>query len=330
MRRAFLALFLILAAGADVDTIYAADRRPRSVVSAVPSSAPVRSMSQHANGELFFEIDDTVPPANDRAARPRRVRVYWDHAASRSDDDLTAERDLLLRYLDSVHPGIIDLVLLSASGPELKIIEAPDEAEQVVRVLGAVPYEGAWSSHDLDLPLPPADACLYFSDGVARIDPADVGRIRCPLYVLSSAEDANRGLLRVLARRSAGAYFDLTATSSDQAVARMTRGPRVIGVTSTDGRDVAFALLPSSAGRFRIVGPVPKSGDIIVTLAGGSKRTLTRTYSISGVGMRQSDGIGVLWAMDRLYELCAAQDPDAERINALARRYSVDAAIVAE
>jgi hypothetical protein len=285
-------------------------------------------MSQHANGELFFEIDDAVPPANDRAARPRRVRVYWDHAESRSDDDLTAERDVLLRYLDSVHPGIIDLVLLSASGPELKIIEAPDEAEQVVRVLGAVPYEGAWSNHDLDLPLPPADACLYFSDGAARIDPADAGRIRCPLYVLSSAEDANRGLLRVLARRSAGAYFDLTATNADQAVARMTRGPRVIGVTSTDGREVAFALLPSGAGRFRIVGPAPRSGDIVVTLAGGSKRTLTRTYSTSGVGMRQSDGIGVLWAMDRLYELCAAQDPDAERITALARRYSVDAAVM--
>jgi hypothetical protein len=235
---------------------------------------------------------------------------------------------MLLRYLDAVHPGIIDLVLLSASGPELMIIEAPDEAARLVQVLGGLPYEGAWSTHELDLPLPPADACLYFSDGVAHIDPADVGRIRCPLFVVSSAEDANRGLLRVLARRSAGAYFDLTATSAEQAIARMTRGPRVLGVTSSDGREIAFALLPSGANRFRIIGPAPKSGDIVVTLAGGSKRTLTRAYTTKGAQVRQSDGIGVLWAMDRLYELCAAQDPDPERITALARRYSVETAIL--
>jgi hypothetical protein len=326
MHRALLIVFLIVAAGADVGTMYAADRRPRAVGSTAPSSAPVRSVSQHANGELFFEIDDAAPPASDRAARPRRVRVYWDHAASRSDDDVNAERDLLLRYIDAVHPGIIDLVLLSASGPELLIIEAPDEAAQLARVLDAVQYEGAWTSHDLDLPLPPADACLYFSDGAARIDPADVQRIRCPIFVLSSAEDANRGLLRVLARRSAGAYFDLSVTNADQTVARMTRGPRVLGVTSSDGHEIAFALLPSGADRFRIVGPAPKAGDIVVTLAGGSKRTLTRTYSAKGVRVQEHDGLGVLWAMDRLYELCATPDPDAERIAALARRYAVDAA----
>ena len=327
MRRALLTLFLILAAAADVGTIYAADRRPRTVVSTVPSSAPVRSVSRHENGELFFEMDDAAPAATDRAARPRRVRVYWDHAASRSDDDLNAERDLLIRYLDAAHPGIIDLVLLSAGGPELMIVEAPDEAAQVVRVLGALRYEGAWTTHELDLPLPPADACLYFSDGVARIDPADVQRIRCPLFVLSSAEDANRGLLRVLARRSAGAYFDLGVTNADQAVARMMRGPRVLGVTSSDGHDIAFALLPSGADRFRIIGPAPKSGIIVVTLA-GAKRTLMRAYSTNGVRVHEHDGLGVLWAMDRLYELCAAQDPDAERITALAQRYSVDAVIL--
>jgi hypothetical protein len=318
---------LILAAGLDSHPV-AADNpalsSPVSIVSAPRS--PLVSLTRHSNGELFFDIEDSAPPSADRAARPRRVRIYWDQSVSRADDDLEAEKDLLLRYLDSVHPGIIDLVLLSGGGPELTIIEAPDEAAQLAHALGTLRYDGAWSIHELDLPsLPPADACLYFSDGTVSVDPSEAQRIRCPLLAISSAEDANRGLLRVLARRSAGAYFDLSTTGADNAIAGLTGAlPRVTGVASSDGREIEYALLRSGADRIRIIGPAPKSGEIVVTLASGAKRI--RTYSFKRLQPRQDDAIGTFWVVDRLHELCAAPEPDSERITTLARRFSLDAA----
>ena len=332
MRRILLILFLILASGLDAGGVRAAQNGTvREAVRVAALPAPVLSLSRHENGELFFEIDDAAPPASDRAARPRRVRVYWDHSASRADDDLGAETDLLLRYLDTVHPGIIDLVVFSGGAPELTIIEAPHEAAQIAGVLQHLRYEGGGEFFDpTDLPLPPADACLYFSDGAINIDPADAQRMRCPLFAISSAEDANRGLLRVLARRSAGAHFDLGAIAVDDAVARMTGAqPRVLAVASSEGREIEYALLPAREGRFRIVGPVPSSGGIAVTLTGGGKRTLTRTYSSKAVRAQQDDELATLWAMDRLYELCARTDPESERIAALARRYAVDAPLPA-
>jgi hypothetical protein len=328
VRRALFALLLVLAAGLDTNASFAgssAVSQPVIITSLPPP--PVFSLSRHGNGELFFDIDDAAPPSNDRAARPRRVRVYWDHSTSRADDDLEAERNLLSLYLDAVHPGIIDLVLFSGNATDVRIVEAPQETEQLADILRDLRYEGAASVHEIsDLDLPPADACLYFSDGTISVDPSDAERIRCPLFAISSAEDANRGLLRVLARLAAGAYLDLSTMSADDAVARLTGTlPRVLSVASSDGREIDYALLPSGAGRFRIVGPVPKSGEIVVTLAGGAKRA--RSYSTKRVPIRQHDVAGVLWAVDRLHELCATDSLDSERIIALARRYSLESAL---
>jgi hypothetical protein len=327
VRRVLFIAFLILAAGLDGRNAIAADMalsQPFSVTG-LPLPSAV-SFSRHSNGEFFFDIEDTAPAANDRAARPRRVRVYWDHSASRADDELEAETDVLVRYLDAVHPGIVDLVLLSEGEPELRIVEAPQEGQQLAEILRELRYEGAAPTHRiLDLELPPADACVYVSDGAAAIDPADADRIRCPLFAISSAEDANRGLLRVLARRGAGAYFDLGETSADDAVAGMAGGsPRILGVASSDGRGIDYALLRSGTDRFRIIGPVPKSGEIVVTLSSSAKRT--RTYSIKRAQVRPGDAIGVLWAVDRLHELCASKQLDSSRVATLAQRYSLEAA----
>jgi hypothetical protein len=322
----FVAL-LILGTGLDGRIAVGADTPLSQAVSVAPlPPPPAVSFSRHSNGELFFDIEDTAPVANDRAARPRRVRIYWDHSAPRADDDLEAEKEVLVRYLDAVHPGIVDLVLFSDGEPDLRIVEAPQEEEQLAEILRDVRYEGGSPPRrTLDLELPPADACIYVSDGGAAIDPADAEQIGCPLFAISSADDANRGLLRVLARRGAGAYFDLGEASVDDAVAGMTvTSPRILGVASSDGRGIDYALLRSSGNRFRIIGPVPKSGEIVVTLASGAKRT--RIYSLKRAQVRTSDGIGVLWAVDRLHELCASKQLDSSRVATLARRYSLDVA----
>jgi hypothetical protein len=50
----------------------------------------------------------------------------------------------------------------------------------------------------------------------------------------------------VLARRGTGAYFDLGEASVDDAVAGMTdSSPRILGVASSDGRGIDYALLRS-------------------------------------------------------------------------------------
>src|SRR5262245_26324490 len=123
MRRVLLSLLLICAAGLDSHIASAGPKRALAEpVTIAPHREASVSVTRHSSGELFFEIEDWASSANDRAAQPRRVRVYWDVSASRADDDLTAEMNLLQRYLDTVHPGIIDLVAFSGADIDVSIV----------------------------------------------------------------------------------------------------------------------------------------------------------------------------------------------------------------
>jgi len=314
-------------------TATAAGYEARASASAVAIAGPIEigsltrppsvSLTRHSNGDVFFEIDDAAPATTDRAMHPRRLRVYWDHSLSRRDDDLARERELLKRYLDTVSPGIVDLVLFADHGPELQTFEAPTMADALDDVLARLEYGGATSVEDvLDAPLPSADVCLYFSDGTVSIDSSRIDRARCPLFAISSASDADRGFLSVLAKRSAGAYFDLRGTSLDNVIARLSgNAPRVVSVTAPDGRAIDYAVLPTEPERFRIVGPAPLSGEVIVTLASGTKRV--RTYPTSRARIPTHDAAGALWAVGRVAELNSVERPNLDGIVALARRYSV-------
>ena len=150
------------------------------------------------------------------------------------------------------------------------------------------------------------------------------------MFTVSTADDAERGFLSVLAKRSAGAYFDLTAIGGDAVLARLTgNSPRVVSVTTPDGRAIDYAVLPSEGDRFRIVGPAPMSGEVVVTLASGTKRirpiAVSRRASIPSTTPRAHSG-------PRTAPPNSTQptDPTRMRIVALSRRYSVatDAATV--
>ena len=298
---------------------------PSGTIEVGPPEAPQTvSLSRHRNGEVFFEINDSAPAPNDRAMKPQRVRVYWDHSLSRRDDDLVRERKLLQRYLDEVAPGIVDLVLFDDRGPELQTFESPNVGERLDQVLSKIDYRGATSLEDvLDAPMPMAEACLFFSDGTVSIDSYAIERVRCPLFTISSASDAERGVLSLLARRAAATYFDLTAIGSDDdVIARLTgTSPRIVSVTAPDGRAIDYAVLPSEPERFRIVGPAPASGEVIVTLASGAKRL--RTYQTVRAQVPEHDAMGAFWAIARVAELNTVDGANTDRVVALSRRYSI-------
>jgi len=300
----------------------AVDKQLSGAVEIAPTEKPQTvALGLHKSGEVFFEINDTAQKTGAPMRRPNRVRVYWDHSLSRRDDDLAAESQLLHRYLEMISPGIVDLVLFSDKGPELRTFESPNAVSSIDTELKSIDYRGATSIDGvLSAGLPTADACLFFSDATISIDSYGDERLRCTMFAVSSARDANRGFLASLAKSSAGTYLDLTALSIDDALARMGYDtPRVESVTTSDGRNIDYAVLPSPGDRFRVVGPLPTFGDVIVHLSGGK----SKTYPVNRARLRTNDALGALWAISEVAELGATDKPNADEILALARRYSV-------
>lgn len=286
-------------------------------------------VSRHRAGERFFDIDDAVRPVTG-GLPVSRARIYWDRSLSRGDDDLEAEIALLDGWLARTKPPAVDLVLFDAARPEVVGFAGPGAAEALKAKLRSVRYGGGNAMTGLfRLKLDEADACLLFSDGVVTVDAYRPEPAGCPLFTVSSAPGADRGFLKALAIRSGGEHLDLTAAPPAALVERLTReAPRVVGVTTTSGKPIDYTLLPSPAGRIRVVGLLPaRSDDVVVRLASAGERT--RGYSAPAAAPPAHDGAGALWAHDRLGALQATDRPDPDTTLAFARRYGVASPLAA-
>lgn len=271
-------------------------------------------------GERFFEIADSAPAAKGEAARPRSVAVLWDRSLSRADDRLADEIALLRAWLEEVRPGRIELILFDSSGAER--VTAADPASLVER-LERVRYRGASSYAPLAAERIRADACLLFTDGLVTIDRRARLSPACPLTAVSSAADANRPALAALAAASGGQAVHLSGRKGDEVLKRLTSShAQVVQVRSAAGAAIDAVRLPASRGGWRLVGPMPQSGGVVVTLSGVADGRNERVYSAPQAEADWS-GAAALWAADRLAVRSAEAQEKREALIAFARRYSV-------
>jgi uncharacterized protein YfaP (DUF2135 family) len=271
-------------------------------------------------GERFFEISDSAPLAASETAQPRSVAVLWDRSLSRADDGLADEIALLRAWLEAVRPASIELILFDASGVER--VTLPDAAAVAER-LGRVRYLGGSSYAPLAAQDIRADSCLLFTDGLVTIDRRAILAPSCPLNAVSSAADADRSALAALAAASGGQAFRLTGNNRAEILQSLgSTGERVVRVRSASGAAIDAVRLEAPLGGWRLVGPMPQSGGVVVTLSGVSPGGTERVYSAPQTEADWS-GAAALWAADRLAVRSAAGREKRDSLVAFARRYSV-------
>ena len=285
-----------------------------------PAGRDAIAVGAGPQGERFFEIADSAPAAGTDAVRPRSVAVLWDRSLSRADDRLADEIALLRAWIERARPESIELVLFDSSGAErVKLADAAALAER----LSAVRYRGASSYAPLAAQEIRADACLLFTDGLVTIDRGAVLAPSCPVTAVSSAADADRPALAALAARSGGEAFRLTGGNQADVLGRLlSSGARVVRVRSTSGAVIDAVRLEAPSGGWRLVGPMPANGGVVVTLSGVDAGQSERVYSAPRSEAGWS-GAAALWAADRLAVRSAAGRDEREALVDFARRYSV-------
>jgi hypothetical protein len=291
------------------------------LVVAAPQPASPLLISRDANGARFFQIVDQAPAAGGDAPVVQNATILWDRSLSRADDDLAGEIALLRQYVQRVRPARIDLLLFDSAGVErVQVRDADDLASR----LGNVRYRGATSLAVLARErLAGSDSCLLFSDGLVTIDRREDFRPECPLFAFSSAADADRAYLASLSSRSGGEAYDLTNREAGEVLTRLTRRvPRVAQVTSTSGAPIDFTILDGGESGWRIVGPMPAAGDILVRLSGVRGET-QRVYTAGDGDASSMNGAASLWAAERIALLAASDDRNRDELVSFARRYSV-------
>lgn len=289
------------------------------IVSGLERAAPLLA-STRPNGHSYFELSDSGTGGSP-AGNPRSVAVLWDRSLSRGDDTLAAEAALLKAYLERVRPDRIELIFFDASLVERASVATPEAAAAAV---AGIRYRGASSFATLSRHPVEAEACLLFSDGLVTIDRRDSFRPACPIFAVSSAPDADRAWLTALAQASGGTALQLDSGNSKEALDRLTgTAPRVLGVRTVAGAPIDFTLLDAPESGWRLIGPMPAGGSIVVRLAGPEGRAVDRVYAAPDQMVPRLDATGALWASERLALRAASDDSDREAIVAFARRHRV-------
>ncbi|HEX8241387.1 MAG TPA: VIT domain-containing protein [Allosphingosinicella sp.] len=300
---------------------HADDVAPEGILSIVPAAGagPI-AVGAGPKGERFFEISDSAPVAEGEADRPRSVAVLWDRSLSRADDALADEIALVRAWLEVVRPASIELILFDSSGAErLKLADA----QAVTKHLADVRYRGASSYAPLAAQEIKADSCLLFTDGLVTIDRHARLAPSCALTAVSSASDADRPTLAALTAASGGQALHLAGGNGREILERLTSAQvRVVRVRSTAGAAIDAVRLPAPRGSWRLVGPMPPSGGVVVTLSGVTQDGSERIYSAPQAEADWS-GAAALWAADRLAVRSAEAQEKREALVAFARRYSV-------
>lgn len=278
-------------------------------------AAPIQ-LSRHANGERFFELR---LPYDVHAATTGRLRLYWDRSRSRSDDDLKGEIAVLRRYVDAARPRSIELVTFADDAPRAVLLAAPT-GEALATALNAVTYGGASALTGVFAAGEgKADTCILVSDGRMTVDSWAAKPPPCRTLALSSAKDADRNFLSVLAERGGGTHVDLSAIGPEAALARLTSaGPPAFTLVADDGQAVEHRLVAGPSGRWWIIGKTPAANALRFAGPDGVARTLPLDGPVQAF-----DGVGALWGREAVAALLATDRPDGDAALALARRYNV-------
>lgn len=273
-------------------------------------------LSRHANGERFFELR---LPYDVHTTTTGRLRLYWDRSRSRSDDDLKTEIAVLRRYVEAARPRSIELVTFADDAPQAVMLPAPT-GEALETALKAVTYGGASSLAGVFAAGEgKADTCILVSDGRMTLDGWSAKPPPCRTLALSSAKDADRNFLSVLAARGGGPHVDLSAIGPEAALARLTSGgPPAFTLTTDDGQAVDYRLAAGPSGRWWIIGKIPAARALRFAGPDGAARTLPLDGPVHAF-----DGVGVLWGREAVAALLATDRPDRDEALALARRYNV-------
>jgi tetratricopeptide (TPR) repeat protein len=284
---------------------------------AQPRPAAKMLVSRDGEGQRYFQVEDSAE--RQAAARPRSLAILWDRSLSRADDRLAEEIALVRAYLERLRPETVDLYLFDSSGAETVRAASPETAVERLR---SARYGGASSLSGLSGERIAADSCLLFSDGLITIDRRDGFKPECRIFAIPTAPDADMAWLGAFARRSGGELLPLRAGRLDRILARLARPQaRIVAVRSTAGAPVDFTQLEAEGG-WRIVGPLPETGGIVVDLAGQDGAISTQVFTPSGPDA-SLDGAGSLWAADELGLRAAGDDIDRSALVTFARSHSV-------
>jgi hypothetical protein len=284
-----------------------------------------------SDGHTYFAIR-MQPQANAAAAqtKPRRIGIYWDASFSRRHADHKKELALLESYLGQLSfgghgpRGCLSQCQTGAPRPFV----CPAQTQALLSFLRGIQYDGATQLGSLaGRGLPRADLNLLFSDGISNIGLEDPLGLKAPTYIINSSTSAGHALLRYVALRSGGRYFNLNRVNASQAVTAIGKTPfSFLSSDSEHGQkaDCYPKVKTPVLGSFDLVGRLDSArANITLSFGSGQRASQTQRFAVDKRHATRGDLLRRLWAQKRVSELMIFPERNAEQIAQIGREHGL-------
>jgi len=291
---------------------------------------PVR-VERAPDGRTYFSIRDLVaPPTARRAAKkPRRIAVYWDASMSRATQDHTKERALLNAYLDTLKRVDVYLVVFRDRAERARRFRLPAQRPALARAIAGVVYDGG-TQLGAAVPsrfVPWVDLSLLFTDGISNYGTQIPRASLTPVFAVNVAAGANHAVLRFIALRSGGSYYNLRSMTVASAVP--TIGASAYSFISATATGVKVGSLypnlqtPVHDG-FDMAGVLTApEAKITVNYGYSGKVVRSRTFTIKAADAAKGNVLRRYWAQKKLDDLIVFAERNAKKIAKLGRDFSI-------
>lgn len=280
--------------------------------------------------DAYFAIDDLpqvpLPPTD--ATTPRRIGVAWDASLSRTEAD--REHDLRVLSAHLARLGNVEVVAFAFRN----VPDAPrrfdvrnGEAGALLRFLREQPCDGATNLSAVTFPADVAYT-LLFSDGLWTIGGMPALAQARPVFAISGAAMADRGVLSAVSAASGGAFVDLARATDAEASERIGRPVfTLLDVTADGATDLEPRAAVPVTGRMTIAGRLtaPEARVRVRYGYGNGRGEITRTFDVrrSAAPATSTGIVARRWAERRVTALSIAPDANRDALVALGQRFSI-------
>ncbi|MCF6329902.1 MAG: type II secretion system F family protein, partial [Henriciella sp.] len=292
--------------------------KPQGALTITPQGEAGFALERHTTGERFLSVTMDAPE-NSEGKDPKTIRVYWD--TSLSSIDAKTQQQVLFEALRTFDKVKIDLIPF-AGAPRGEASMSKVDADAAISAISELNYNGATNLEALyasEAGRRRADICLLVTDGRATLGNAPLETLPCKTFTLSGAEDADRGVLQMLAQRSGGQFIDTRAINAAQLQQILTSDTPFLKSLKIDGRDHKDKAVWSSDGdQLRMLVPVPEGGGEVEIDFG----TVSKAGQLSAMPVYTGKRLGAAWANQWIVQ-ASASGADRDELVALSQTYSV-------
>ncbi len=288
-----------------------------------------------------------------------RVAIYFDASSSRAGKLDERELAALKAVIEARAAGAVDVIAFRDRMDDLVTFTVDPAnpaaaADQIIRHLKQIPFDGGTNLGAVRVlknyaGMPGSQAtdkspdyaiALLVTDGLDTLGDALPDKLEIPVYAFAADARANHPLLRHIAAKSGGAYFNLAATTIKDVIDSISHPPFAFLRAEFDAKEIAD-VLPATTQPVR--GSFTVAGRLLVPQA-----TITLHYAFGSqhpqsvkVTLRQADAAGEwtaaassppvltgslvarLWAQMKVDSLLHMPDKHREELIALGKQFSL-------